>query len=471
MSTSSLRQAFLKGDVSAEALVQSTLKKIRKLDPQINAFTALHEARAMQQAAGLDQARAAGRPLGPLAGMTVAVKNLFDVEGQVTLAGSAVLAKNPPATSDAFLLKRLSQAGAILIGSLNMDEFAYGFTTENSHVGPTRNPRNPLCVAGGSSGGSGAALAAEMVDLTLGSDTNGSIRVPSSFCGVWGLKPTYGRLSRRGSYPFVHSLDHLGPMANHLEDLAHAYDEMQSPDPLDFACAQRAPEPVSAALLRTHQPTQGEQRMESELPIESRLRFATLGGYFESHSSPMAKEVLQQAVEALQANASNKIKSIELPMAELGRAAAFIITGCEGGQLHLHHCITQYDKLEPLSRDRFIAGSLIPSSWYLQAQRVRSLYRQRVMQVFQDWDILITPATPVTAPEIGTEWLDLNGKKFPARASVGLLTQPISCLGLPVLTYPMLASNGMPLGLQLIAAPWREDQLFQAATKLRAALG
>lgn len=166
----------------------------------------------------------------PLAGLPYAVKNLFDIEGITTLSGSKINRDLPAAREDAVLVQRLQSAGAILVGALNMDEYAYGFTTENTHYGPTRNPHDTTRIAGGSSGGSGAAVAARQVPLTLGSDTNGSIRVPASLCGIWGLKPTFGRLSRRGTYPFVHSLDHLGPLADSVECLALAYDAMQGPD-------------------------------------------------------------------------------------------------------------------------------------------------------------------------------------------------------------------------------------------------
>ncbi|HEY1092778.1 MAG TPA: amidase family protein, partial [Burkholderiaceae bacterium] len=181
---------------------------------RVNAFTDFTFTRARAEADAIDARRARGEALPPLAGVPYAVKNLFDIDGVVTRAGSRINRDHAPATEDAFLVQRMRAAGAVLLGGLNMDEYAYGFTTENSHDGPCHNPHDLARTAGGSSGGCGAAIAAGMVPLTLGSDTNGSIRVPSSLCGVWGLKPTFGRLSRRGSYPFVHSLDHLGPFAD-----------------------------------------------------------------------------------------------------------------------------------------------------------------------------------------------------------------------------------------------------------------
>lgn len=234
------------GAVSATALVQASLARIEATDGRVNAFTDRTQRRALQRAAALDAQLVGGdadqaRAL-PLLGVPFAVKNLFDIEGLSTLAGSKIERDSPPAKADATLVQRLEAAGAVLVGALNMDEYAYGFTTENSHVGPVRNPHDLTRIAGGSSGGSGAAVAAGQVPLTLGSDTNGSIRVPASLCGVFGLKPTFGRLPRTGSYPFVSSLDHLGPFARSVRDLALSYDAMQGPESgpsRDPGCAQR----------------------------------------------------------------------------------------------------------------------------------------------------------------------------------------------------------------------------------------
>ncbi|MFY8210839.1 MAG: amidase family protein, partial [Caulobacter sp.] len=207
------------GRVTARAVTEATLSRIQRLDSGINAFTAVTEARALAAAEAVDADLAAGRPVGPLAGVPFAVKNLFDIAGLPTLAGSKIRRDAAPPSQDATLVQHLTAAGAVLVGALNMDEFAYGFVTENAHDGPVRNPHDPTRIAGGSSGGSAAAVAAGLVPLTLGSDTNGSIRIPAGLCGVFGLKPTYGRLSRQGVFPFVESLDHVGPFARSVEDL------------------------------------------------------------------------------------------------------------------------------------------------------------------------------------------------------------------------------------------------------------
>jgi amidase/aspartyl-tRNA(Asn)/glutamyl-tRNA(Gln) amidotransferase subunit A len=443
-----MKAALRDGATSAVAVAEAALTAIARLDGELNCFTAVTPARALTEAAAIDQLRAAGKPLPPLAGMTYAVKNLFDVAGLTTLAGSKVNRDLPAATHDATLVSRMRAAGAVLVGALNMDEFAYGFTTENSHYGVTRNPHDPTRISGGSSGGSGAAVAARLVSLSLGSDTNGSIRVPASLNGIWGLKPTYGRLSRPGSFPFVASLDHLGPFAATLADLAACYDALQGPDPADPACAQRPTEPVAAAM--------GQGIGE--------LRIARLGGYFDENITDAARAAVDRACAALRVT-----RIVTLPEVDNARAAAFIITASEGGALHLPNLRRRYDEFEPLSRDRFIAGALIPAAWYLKAQRFRAWFRTRVLEIFRDVDVLIAAATPTTATPIGTEWLELNGHHLPLRPSMGLLAQPISCIGLPVVAVPIPPDQGLPIGVQIVAAPWREDSCFRVARALEAA--
>ena len=433
-----LAQAIAAGNFSALEVTEQALARIAALDGRINAFTAITTQRARDEARRIDALRAQGSPLPPLAGVPYAVKNLFDIAGLTTLAGSKLLAVQPPATHDAVLVQRMQAAGAILVGALNMDEFAYGFTTENSHYGPTRNPHDPMRSAGGSSGGSAAAVAAGMVPLTLGSDTNGSIRVPSSLCGIFGIKPTFGRLSRHGSYPFVYNLDHLGAFARSADDLTLCYE------------ALRAGEPARAGTAPT-------------LP-DAPLRVGLLGGYFHNHAGPQARQAARMAADALGAR-----DEVDWTGVDAARSAAFLITAAEGGQLHLDHLRTQYDQMEPLSRDRLAAGAMVPAAWYLHAQRVRARFHARALELFTRYDLLIAAATPVPSQPLGSEGFELDGRTLPTRANMGLLTQPISCIGLPVVAAPIRhAPDTLPLGVQLIAAPWREDIVLHAARMLEA---
>ena len=450
MNSTEMLGAVASGQCSAVDLCEAALLRIKATDERVNAFTATTVARALADAQAIDQRRARGEVLPPLAGLPYAVKNLFDIEGVVTLAGSKINRDLPPATEDAVLVARLKAAGAVLIGALNMDEYAYGFTTENTHYGPTCNPHDVTRISGGSSGGSGAAVAAAQVPLTLGSDTNGSIRVPASLCGVWGLKPTFGRLSRRGTYPFVYSIDHLGPLADTVETLALSYDAMQGADKLDPGCHAQSVQSVAAELKRG---VQG-------------LRIGLLAGYFSDNAGPAARLAAAVAAQSLAAS-----DEVIWPDAALGRAAAYLITACEGGSLHLDDLRARPQDFEPLSVDRFTAGALMPADWYIKAQRFRRVYLNRVNALFQDWDVLIAPATPVSAPVIGSEWLEVNGVRHPCRPAMGLLTQPISFAGCPVVSAPMWpeGTGGLPIGVQLIAAPWREDLVLRAAMVLQQA--
>src|SRR6202011_1910530 len=248
LSASEIAEAVKGRKLSALSVTEAALARIAKHDPILNSFTDVTGDRARAKARTVDAEVAAGKNPGPLAGVPFAVKNLFDVKGLATRAGSKINRDLKPATRDATLIERLESAGAVLVGALNMGEYAYDFTGENVHDGPSRNPHDSSRMTGGSSGGSGSAVGGALVPIALGSDTNGSIRGPSSFCGIFGLKPTYGRLSRARSFPFVASLDHLGPFARSVRDLALAYDAMQGPDADDAACATRAVEPATPVL-------------------------------------------------------------------------------------------------------------------------------------------------------------------------------------------------------------------------------
>ncbi len=430
---------------SVVARIERALARIERTHAQVNAFTRVTAKRALAEAAALDAARASGRDPGRLAGMTYAVKNLFDLAGEVTVAGSRIHRDRPPAASDAQAVARLRDAGAICLGAVNMGEYAYDFVTENAHDGPTRNPLDPTRSAGGSSGGSAAAVAAGLVDFSLGTDTNGSIRVPASFCGLWGLKPTYGRLGRGGTVPFVESLDHIGPIARTAVDLARTYDAMQGPDPRDAAWADRPNEPALAHL---------NDGVTS-------LRIAVLGGYFSKGGEPQA-----HAAVATVARALNVSRCVELPAVAAARAAAYVITACEGGQFHLERLRQRSAEFDPATRDRFRAGALMPAAWYLHAQRFRSWWREQVRAIFAGVDVLIAPATPVAATRLGQEEMILDGTPLPVRPNLGLFTQPISFAGLPVVAAPVPSAAPLPIGVQLIAAPWRERHVLRVAHHL-----
>jgi aspartyl-tRNA(Asn)/glutamyl-tRNA(Gln) amidotransferase subunit A len=446
LTASEIAHAVHRGEVSARAVVAAALARIDKGNRVLNAFTAVVKERALAKASAIDAMRAAGEPLGPLAGVPFAVKNLFDIAGVRTIAGSKINRRNKPAACDATLITRLEAAGAVLTGALNMGEYAYDFTGENVHDGPARNPHDTARMTGGSSGGSGAAVAGGLVPLSLGSDTNGSIRVPASLCGIFGLKPTYGRLSRAHTFPFVSSLDHVGPLARSTRDLALAYDAMQGHDPDDPVCAERAVEPALPLI---------ERGAEG-------LRIAIAGGYFRTGASEPAS-ALARVAQALRVTGE-----IELPEARRARSAAFVITASEGAALHLDRLRKQARDFEPVVRDRLLAGAMVPAALVVQAQKFRRWYRGEVLALFKDVDAILAPATPCAAPAIGQQTFMLDGVETPVRANLGIYTQPISFIGLPVVAVPVPLTP-MPTGVQIIAAPWREDVALRIAHALEQA--
>ena len=444
---SEIAAAVTDGHTSASAVVRAALARIAADNPVLNAFTAVLEDRALAKARAIDAARLAGHPLGALAGVPFAVKNLFDVAGLPTLAGSKINRERALAPRDATLIARLEANGAVLVGALNMGEYAYDFTGENVHYGPSRNPHDVARMTGGSSGGSGGAVAGGLVPLALGSDTNGSIRVPASLCGVFGLKPTYGRLSRAHTFPFVASLDHLGPLARSTRDLALAYDAMQGHDGDDPVCAARSVEPVAPEIAR------GSEG----------LRITIAGGYFRAGVFPEAQNALARVAAALGA-----ATEIELPQAKRARAAAYVITAAEGGALHLARLRARAHDFDPAVGDRLIAGAMIPAALVTKAQKFRRWYREQVLALFADVDAVLAPATPCAAPLIGQQTFVLDGVELAVRANLGLYTQPISFIGLPVVAVPV-PLEPMPIGVQIIAAPWREDVALRVAYALEQA--
>lgn len=441
--TLTIAAAVRSGAVSAVEVAEAALARVAARDPALNSFTATTRVRALSDARAVDAALARGEDPGPLAGAPFAVKNLFDVAGMITIGGSKIDREREPASADARIVQRLAGAGAILVGALNMDEYAYGFTTENTHYGPVHNPHDLARVAGGSSGGSGAAVAGGLVPFALGSDTNGSIRVPASLCGIFGLKPTYGRLSRVGARLFAASLDHVGPLARTVGDLAAVYDAMQGPDPLDPACAGRAVEPASPEIERG----------------AAGLRIAVAGGYFAGSGEAAA------AVASV-ARALGVTRTIEIPEAARARAAAFVITASEGANLHFADLRTRAGDFDPMTRDRFLAGALIPANWVIAAQRFRRWYREKLLALFADADILLMPATPCSAPLIGQETIEIDGIAVATRPYLGVYTQPLSFIGLPIVAAPLRAAGALPIGVQIVAAPWRESDALRVARAL-----
>jgi aspartyl-tRNA(Asn)/glutamyl-tRNA(Gln) amidotransferase subunit A len=417
--------AVRRGAVSALALAEQAIAAIETRDGAFRSVTRLLGERALADARRMDAEIAAGRDPGPLAGVPFGVKDLFDVAGLPNTAGSAMRRSAPAAGRDAEAVRRMAAAGAVLVATLNMDEFAYGFATINAHHGTTRNPHDVARLAGGSSGGSAAAVAAGLLPLTLGSDTNGSIRIPAALCGVYGLKPTHGALPMAGVAPFVDSFDDIGPFAATLDDLLLAYEVL-----------------LGARV---------------EVGDGKGLRVGRLGGWFARNVSTEMADGLEDVARAFGA------ADVELPQVAAARSAAYLMTAAEGGALHLPDLRCQPLAFDPATRDRLIAGAMLPTSAYWEAERFRAWFRAQAASLFDRFDVLLAPATGAAAPLIDDPFIDVDGARQPARSHLGLFTQPLSFIGLPVIAAPLARPGKLPLGLQLIAAPGGEAILFALA--------
>ncbi|NOV24605.1 AtzE family amidohydrolase [Cupriavidus necator] len=434
MTTDTLTAAAMAAQVRdgvrpAVAVVRDALQRAEAAAP-LNACSALLAHSALAQAAALDHQRAQGRPLPPLAGVPFVVKNLLDVRGHATLAGAAARAQAPPAARHADTVEALVAAGAVPVALAAMDEYACGATGENVIGGPVSNPLDPSRITGGSSAGTAALVAAGVVPFGLGSDTNGSIRAPAAFCGIWGLRPTTGRLSLAGCVPYAQSLDTVGPMAGTAGDLALAY----------------------AALLGVDMPGETQGRAVAT------LRVGVLGRGFADFAEPAV-----QAAVLRVASAFGAVRTIDLPEADAARDAASVISAYEVGRNHQRMGFaTRHGGYSAFVRQRILAGLALPRDWYDTARQYQAAWRQRLLALFDEVDLLLAPATPYAATPIGAECVEGAGRIYRPRADAGHMTRPLSLAGLPVVAAPC-AGEGMPVGVQIVAAPWLESLALAAA--------
>ncbi len=428
---------------TVETAIAEALDRIGRENPRINAFADVLGEEAMADARSLDRD---GGPAGPLAGRPFAAKDLYDVAGRPTRAGSSIRADAPPAAEDATAVARLKDAGAILVGLTHMDEFAYGFTGENAHYGAVRNPRDPDRIAGGSSSGSGAAVASGLVPFALGSDTNGSVRVPAALCGIHGFKPTYGRVSRAGVAPLAWSFDHVGVLAATLEDTAAALDVIQGADARDPAASEETPDPLAPGI---------------GAGVDG-LRIGVAGGHFATGGFPEVFAAVRRAAECLDAD-----REVEIPDSDRAGPAALLITSAEAATLHFDEIRTRDAEFDRFTRARWVAATMIPHAWVARAQQFRRRYRETVRTAFEEVDILIAPTTPFPPTKIGQSQIEIGGETLPVRGALGRFTAPFSFIGCPALSVPVPGEGPFPLGVQLVAAPGKDGYLLRAASKLR----
>lgn len=444
--------ALRAGKVSSVELTRAALDAAAR-QKALNAFLTLTPELALEQARAADRLLAAGVDHGPLHGVPIALKDLFDTRGIRTTGGSRVFEDRIP-SRDSTVTARLASAGAVLIGKTNQHELAYGITSDNPHFGAVRNPWDPGRTAGGSSGGSGAAVAAGIVPMAMGTDTGGSIRIPAAFCGCVGLKPTFGRVSKRGVLPLGFTLDHSGPLADTVRDAALTLDAIAGHDPEDI---HSSPEPVAA-----YDP--------GESPSIAGLRAGLPDNFFLERADA---EVVQavHSMAALAESLGAHIVRVRVPDMDEVNAIARVILLCEASAAlepyHSRRHLFGRDVLSLLDQ-----GRLIPATDYINAQRLRGLYRDRFNQLWREVDCLFTPGTPTPAPELGQYTLELCGRIEDVRLTTTALLRGINLFGLPALALPAaLSAGGLPMGLQIVAPAFAEALLLRAGAALEQGRG
>jgi aspartyl-tRNA(Asn)/glutamyl-tRNA(Gln) amidotransferase subunit A len=442
------RAALRSRRASARELVQAALSRIERTDGTLRAFLTVTAESAMARALQSDAARVSGREGGPLAGIPIAVKDLFYTRGVRTTGGSKIFANFVPETNAA-VVDRLEAAGAILLGKLNMHELAYGITSANPHYGAVRNPWNVKHIPGGSSGGSGAAVAAGMAYAAMGSDTGGSIRIPASFCGVVGLKPTYGRVSRFGCMPLSWSLDHVGPLTRSVRDAAIVLNAIAGHDPRDPASSRHPVvdfEPEEGCSIRG-------------------LRI----GFPENFFFERLDDSVESAVRGAIARASSLgaiVKPVTAPDPEAMNAVARTVLLAEASAVMEPYM----DRREEFGADVLSLldqGRVLPATSYIQAQRLRRVFGARFRDLWGEVDCLLTPATAITAPPVDAKTVRLGRAAEDVRLASTRLVRAINLLGLPALSMPCgIGSSGLPVGLQIVGPAFQEAVILRVGAAL-----
>jgi len=441
------------GDVSSAELAEQSLLCIQKGNDRLNAFITVMEERARAQAKTADEELARGHDRGLLHGIPVAVKDVYETSGVRTTCGSVIFMHHVP-KRDAAVVEKLAAAGAVLVGKAGMHELAYGITSNNPHFGTIRNPWDLERIPGGSSGGSGVAVSAGMVFMAMGSDTGGSIRIPASFCGTVGLKPSSGRVSRYGVMPLDFSLDHMGPLTRTARDAAVVLEAIAGCDPRDETSSR---EPV------------GEYVPEPGCSIRA-LRIGLPQNFYLERLDPdvdVAVRKMAQTAESLGA----RIIPVRVPDVEALNVVGRVILLAEASALmekYIHN------------RDQFGAdvlalldqGRLLPATDYVNAQRLRRMFQREFAQLWTRVDCLFTPTTPIPAPRIVEKTVEIAGVAEDARLASTRLVRGINVLGLPALSVPCgFDRRGLPLGLQIIGRPFDEALILRVAAALEDATG
>lgn len=465
MTAVELGKKITSGEVTSVEATQAALDRMEKLEQEYNCFVTIDREGALAQAEAVQKRIAAGELKGPLAGVPVAIKDNMCIEGMLTTCSSKILSNFKP-TYTAEAVVQLQKAGAVIVGKTNMDEFAMGSTTETSYYGETKNPWDSSRVPGGSSGGSAAAVAAEEVPYALGSDTGGSIRQPAAFCGVTGIKPTYGRVSRYGLIAYGSSLDQIGPLAKDVTDCATVLEIISTHDSKDSTSVDRADTDFTAALVND------VKGMKIGIPRD----------YFGEGIEPEVKEQVLAAAKALEAQGAI-VEEFDLSLVEYAIPAYYIIASAEASSnlerfdgvkygyrtaeytdLHNMYKKTRSEGFGPEVKRRIMLGSFVLSSgyydaYYIKALRTKALIKQAFDKAFERYDVILGPVAPTTALKLGESLSD------PLKMYLGdIYTVSVNLAGLPGISLPCgYDHQGLPVGLQLLAKPFDEKSIIRAA--------
>jgi aspartyl-tRNA(Asn)/glutamyl-tRNA(Gln) amidotransferase subunit A len=440
--------ALRRREVSSAELTAAALQRIERLNPSTNAMQLVMVETARERAKQADEELARGEGRGPLHGIPIALKDLFFTKGVRTTGGS-LLFENQVPDHDATVVEWLRAGGAVLIGKTGMHELAYGITSSNPHFGAVRNPWDRDRIPGGSSGGSGAAVAAGMVSMALGSDTGGSIRIPASFCGVVGLKPTYGRVSRYGAMPLGYSLDHMGPLTRSVRDAGAVLNVIAGHDSRDETSSRR---PV-------------ENYVPDIQPSIRGLRIGLPENFYFERLDPDVDAAVRSAFRAAE---SQGAEIIPLPVPDIGafNTVARLILLAEASAVlerHLEH----RDQIGPDVLALLDQGRLLPATDYINAQRLRRAMQSEFAGLWSRVDCLFTPTTPITAPRIGETTVTFGGEGEDVRLATTRLVRAINPLGLPAVSIPYGADRrGLPVGLQIVGPPFAEALILRVAQAL-----
>jgi len=440
--------ALRRRETSSAELTAAALQRIERLNPSTNAMQTVMAEAARERAKQADQELARGEDHGPLHGIPVAVKDLFYTKGVRTTGGSSLFADYIP-DHDAAVVESLCAGGAVLLGKTGMHELAYGITSSNPHFGAIRNPWDRDRIPGGSSGGSGAAVAGGMVSMAMGSDTGGSIRIPASFCGVVGLKPTYGRVSRYGAMPLGFSLDHMGPLTRSVRDAGAVLNVIAGYDRRDETSSRR---PV-----------------ENYVPeIEPSIRGLRIGlpeNFYFERLDPDVEAAVRAACQSAESRGA-EIVLLRVPdIAALNTVARVILLAEASALLGPH--LEQRDRFGPDVLALLDQGRLVPATDYVNAQRLRRVMQGEFAGLWSRVDCLFTPTTPITAPRIGETATAISSQSEDVRLAATRLVRAINPLGLPALSIPCGADRrGLPIGLQIVGPPYAEALILRVAQAL-----